>query len=104
MSTRAAEPGLDSFLRLCDCHAHGMLSSRAVGVSRRTGDVAFPLQAFTQLIIGLSNMPAKNVAAGGLVEAEVTPRSIRLAEPYSRCRTRPIRGSGRLARDQAAHR
>src|ERR1700686_1762606 len=102
MSTRAIEPTLDSPLRLCNRRSHCVLCGRAVGVSRRAGDVSFLLQSLAQLRIGLPNMLAQNVAASGLVVAEVAHRSIRLAEPYSRCRTRPIRGSGRLARVQAA--
>ena len=102
MSARAVEPALDSSLRLCNRGAHRVLSGGAVGVSRRAGDVAFLLQTLAQLLIGLPNMLAQNVSAGGLVLAEVAHRSIRLAELSSRRRTRPIRGRG-LTRDQAAH-
>src|ERR1039458_2991941 len=109
MSTRAAEPALDSVLRFCDRGAHGMLSGRAVGVGRRAGNAAFPLQALAQLIVGLSHMLAQNVSAGGLVLAKVAHWTIRLVG-LSSCgdsrrwrRAGAIRGSGRLARDQAAH-
>src|SRR5882762_8577360 len=80
MSPWAVEPVLDSFLRLCDCRAHCMLGSRAVRVSRCAGDMALPLQTLAQLLIGLPHMLAQNMAAGGLVAAEVTHGSIRLAE------------------------
>src|ERR1019366_2187860 len=96
MSTGAAEPALDSVLRFCDRRAHGMLGGRAVGVGRRAGNVGFPFQALAQLLIGLSNMLAQNVPAGGLVLAEVALRTIRLVNLSPRGdgrrwrRTRPI--------------
>ncbi len=109
MSTRAAEPALDSFLRFFDRRAHGMFSSRAVGVSRRAGNAGFLLQTLAQLLIALSNMLAQNVAAGSLVLAEVARGSTRRlhlnpgSDSTRRCRSGAIRGSGRLARDQATH-
>jgi len=81
-----------------------MLGGRAVRVSRRAGDVAFLLQSLAQLFIGLPNMLAQNVSAGGLVAAEVVHWADRLVDLNSRSRTRPIRRSRRLARNQAAHR
>jgi len=53
-----------------------MLSGRTVGVGRRAGDAAFPLQALAQLIVGLSHMLAQNVSAGSLVLAEVAHRTV----------------------------
>src|SRR5208282_1800175 len=100
MSTGAVEPALDSVLRLCDGCAHGVLSRRAVGVGRRTGNARLPLQSLAQLIIGLSHMLAQNVPAGGLVLAEVARGKIRHAHlnPSARgrrSRTRVLRGGGR---------
>ena len=109
MSTRAAEPALNSVLRCCDGRAHGMFSGRAVGVSRRAGNAGLPLQALAQFVVGLSHMLAQNVSTGGLVPAEVAHGTIgRVGLDPSGDRPRQrrrgaIRGRGRLARDQAPH-
>ncbi len=107
MSTRAVEPALNSALRFRDRRAHGMFSGRAVGVGRRAGNAAFPLQALAQLLIGLPHVLAQNVSAGGLVLAEVTHGTGRAdLNPCARKRrgNRAIRGSGGLARTQATDR
>ena len=109
MSTRAAEPALNSVLRFCDGGAHGVFSGRAVGVSRRAGNAAFPLQALAQFVIGLSHMLAQNVSTSGLVLAEVAHGTMGRVglDPSGdrprRCRSSAIRGCGGLARDQATH-
>src|SRR5271170_982479 len=59
MPARAAEPVLDFALRLCDRRAHGMLGGGTVGIGRRAGNVALPLQTLAQLLFSLSHVFAQ---------------------------------------------
>ncbi len=71
MAARAAEPGLDAVLRFGDGAANHVLGRVAIGVGGGTGDVLLTIQATTEVLFGLADVLAKDMAAGALVLAEI---------------------------------
>jgi hypothetical protein len=52
--TGALKPALNAVLRTGDSGADGTLSSRAVGIGRGRGNIAFAVEAFAKLIVRAS--------------------------------------------------
>lgn len=76
MAAGPVEPALDAVLRLRDGGAHGLFGGGTIGVSGRSGDVAFSLETLAELVVGLADVLAQNVTAGGFVLAEVAGGAI----------------------------
>src|ERR1700678_557705 len=102
VAARAVQPALDTILRCCDGRAHGSFSGLPVGVGRSAGYAALSLHALAQLIVGLADVLAENMAAGGFVLSEIA-RWAGCSAAFGLSRRRRIGGAGgrwRLAGDQ----
>lgn len=71
MPATPTEPTLDAVPRLGEGCTHDAFGGGTIGEGGGAGNVGFVLQALKQLIIGAADVPAQNVAAGGLVPRKV---------------------------------
>ena len=102
MSTRSAQPALDSILRRGDRSAHSTLGGRTVGISRRARNARLALQSLAQLVVSLSHVLAQDVPARSLVLAEVAGWTVGRVRLSTRNNSTPAISVGGSARDQAA--
>jgi len=72
MAAAAVQPVLDAVLGLGDGCTHDALGRSAVGIGGRAGSVALVVEAFEELVVGLADVLAQNVAAGGFIPGKVT--------------------------------
>jgi len=72
MPPRTIQPALDFTLRLADGCSYDVFGGRKIGIGGSAGDVGFALEAFPQLLLGLADVFADDVAAGGFIPPQIS--------------------------------